>query len=392
MKYPTTRFVFDRKKTASKEKDALIQVEVLHERRKKYISTGVKVYKDQWSEKAHVINRNDMLSLNERIQTMKTGIDRYINSLIVNEVEFSWEAFESYLRRSEAVNQTFIDYIADRIEERNDITLSTKKNHRKLLSIMEEFGGITTFAQLTRPNISRFYDWLLGRDIIKISRDGTEIKTKMAQQTVSGYMKTLRTYIHDAIIMEKLDKDPSVGIKVKRGETMDSKWLTEEEVKRLEETEMPNGSLTRVRDLFIYCCYTGLAFADLMDFDPSKIEREDDYMIMHGRRAKTGQEYFVLILPKAQEILEKYNYKLPKYSNQQYNHRLKDVAKVANINKPLASHFARHTAGMLLLNNGVRLEVVAKVLGHSSVKITEKVYASVLKKTVAMEMSKMLDK
>ena len=69
---------------------------------------------------------------------------------------------------------------------------------------------------------------------------------------------------------------------------------------------------------------------------------------------------------------------------------MKDLAKVANINKEISSHFARHSAGMLLLNNGVRLEVVAKVLGHSSVKITEKVYASVLKKTVAMEMSKMI--
>lgn len=390
MKYPTTRFVFDRKKTASREREALIQVEVLYERKKKYISTGVKVYKDQWSDRHNIVNRNDMLALNERIKAMKDGIDKYITSLIMNDAPFCWDGLEAYLKRSDTDNQTFIDYIADRIEQRNDITLSTKKNHRKLLSIMDEFGGITTFPQLTKQNISRFYDWLLGREIVKIGRDGVEIKTKMAQQTVSGYMKTLRTYIHDAILMEKLDRDPSAGIKVKRGETMDCKWLSEEEVMLIENAEMPNGSLTRVRDLFIFACYSGLAFSDLMDFNPEKIEKDGDDMILQGKRAKTGQTYFVLILPKAKKILEKYDYKLPKYSNQQFNVRLKDVARISNVNKPLSSHFARHTCGMLLLNNGVRIEVVAKVLGHSSTKITERVYASILKKTVAKEMSKLI--
>ena len=82
MKYPTTRFVFDRKNTATKQTAALIQVEVLLQGKKKYISTGVKVYKDQWNDKKLVFNCNDMFEKNDRINEMKSSIDSYIQDLI----------------------------------------------------------------------------------------------------------------------------------------------------------------------------------------------------------------------------------------------------------------------------------------------------------------------
>ena len=129
-----------------------------------------------------------------------------------------------------------------------------------------------------------------------------------------------------------------------------------------------------------------------MDFNIEKIEEDGEDKYLYGHRKKTGEEYIVLILPQALQILEKYKYKLPKYSNQQYNHRLKDVAKVVGIDKPISSHYGRHTAGMLLLNNGISIEVVAKVLGHSTIRETQRVYASVLKKTVIKEMNKLKKK
>ena len=153
---------------------------------------------------------------------------------------------------------------------------------------------------------------------------------------------------------------------------------------------MPNGSLTRVRDLFVFSCYSGLAFSDLMDFRPDKIEKEGENMYMYGKRIKTGQEYIVLILPKAKEILEKYDYKLPKYSNQQYNHRLKDVAEAAGVDKPISSHWSRISFGFLALNSGVRIEVVSKAMGHSTINETQRTYSRILKKTVVSEMGKML--
>ncbi len=392
MKYPTTRFVFDRKKTATKQKDALIQLEVLHERKKKYISTGVKVYKDQWTDKAQVINREDMLELNERIRGVKKAIDDYISKLITNNQAFDWDAFERFLVQAETTKMTFIDYVYKRISERNDITASTKKAHMKLISSLMDYGKIIGFEQLTRPNVADYYDWLLGHDIIKIGHDGREYVTKLAPITAWSYMKLLRTYIHDAMLHELLNFDPSMGIKVKKADSEQTRWLTVEEVKKLEETEMPNGSLARVRDLFIYSCYTGLAYSDLMDFKPEKLENDGENTYIYGRRKKTGQEYVVLILPQAQAILEKYNYNLPKYSNQQYNKNLKLVAEAAGIDKPLSSHWSRITFGFMALNLGLRIEVVSKAMGHATISETQRTYSRILKQTVVKEMQVMVGK
>ena len=312
MKYPTTRFVFDRKKTASKTKDALIQVEILLDGKKKYVTTGVRVYKDQWNDRNHVCKRDDMFTLNERIDAIKERIDGYINKLAKNGDAFDWDSFTKFIESKGETKESFIDYVRRRILERQDIKASTKKAHMKMIGLFLEFGKINRFEDLTKPNIAAFYEWMLGRDIVKIGRDGKEYTTKMQVSTVAGYMKNLRTYIHDAMLFEKIEKDPSVGITVKRKESEQTRWLTKDEVKRIEDAKLSNGSLVRVRDLFIFSCYSGLAFSDLMDFRPGKLEREGDETYLYGHRIKTGKEYIVLILPKAQEILEKYDYQLPK--------------------------------------------------------------------------------
>lgn len=390
MKYPTTRLVFDRKKTATKKEDALIQIEVLYERKKKYITTGVRVYKDQWNDKMMVINRDDSTVLNQRISSVKTSIDLYISDLIEKGIEFKWDSFDRFLKGEKRKTTSFLDFIAQRIEERNDIKCSTKKSHRKIIGSLLEHGRIVDFADLTRANIADYYQWLMGKKIEKVSSDGTSYIGNMSVASAWGYMKILRTYIHDAIVREIIDKDPSAGIKVKKGDYEQTRWLTEEELHKIEDAEMPNGSLARVRDLFIFGCYSGLAYSDLMDFNPEKLEKDGDYIFIYGRRIKTGQEYVVLILPKAKEILEKYEYNLPKYSNQQYNKRLKLVAKAAGIDKEISSHWARITFGFMALNQGVRIEVVSKAMGHATISETQRTYSRILKKTVVNEMKTLI--
>lgn len=390
MKYPTTRFVFDRKNTASKKKEALIQIEVLLQGKKKYISTGVKVFKDQWSEKLHVQNREDSEKLNARIDNTKATIDGYITNLIKEQKAFEWESLGRFISQEIADKETFISYIERRIAERSDIKASTKKSHKKIVASLDAFGRIRDFSDLTKANIADYYDFLLGYEYEKISSDGTIVKARIAQQTAWSYMKILRTYIHDAILHEKIDKDPSAGIKVKRGNTEQTRWLTEEEVDKIEKAKMSSGSLVRVRDLFIFSCYCGLAYSDLMDFKPEKLEQDGEDTFLYGKRVKTGEEYVVLILPKAQKILEKYNYNLPKYSNQQYNHRLKDVAKEAGVEKPISSHWGRISFGFMALNKGVRIEVVSKAMGHATISETQRTYSRILKKTVVNEMRKLV--
>ena len=92
------------------------------------------------------------------------------------------------------------------------------------------------------------------------------------------------------------------------------------------------------------------------------------------------------------EILQKYDYQLPIISNEKYNDYLKVLAMMAGINKPISSHWARHTGATMLLNDGVDMEIVAKILGHSTTKITRKIYAKLLDETVAEGMAKLDNK
>lgn len=369
--YPTTRFVFDRKHTATEQKKALIQIEVLLKGRKKYISTGVKVFKNQFNKKTLVCNTFEMNALNNRLKAAKGRIDDFITGLMETGETFTFEKLEKFLAVEDVKEASFIDYVAKRIDERTDIRESSKKTQRKVIGSLVEFGKICDFADLTRVNILEYDEFLHGRGI--------------AQPTVHSYHKTLKTYINDAIRHELMTSNPYLGLQFKRGESRQGMYLTEEEFAAFRDVELGNESLVKVRDLFVVQCLTGLAYSDLMSFDFNRVSKVGGSYVIEDRRHKTGIEYCAVLLPEALAIVRKYHGRLPRFSNQQYNMRLKVVAEAAGIDKPVASHWGRRTCGMLLLNHGVSIETVAKVLGHSSIRTTEQAYAKLLNTSVVRE-------
>lgn len=359
--YPTTRFVFDRKHTATEQKKALIQIEVLLKGRKKYVSTGLKVFKNQFNKKALVCNTFEMNALNDRLKAAKGRIDSFITGLMQVDDAFTFEKLEKFLTAENAKEASFIDYVAKRIDERTDIRETTRKSQRKVVGSLVDFGKICEFSDLTRSNILDYDEFLHGRGI--------------AQPTVHSYHKTLKTYINDAIRHELMTSNPYLGLQFKRGESRHGMYLTEDEFAKVRDVELGNESLAKVRDLFVVQCLTGLAYSDLMSFDFNRVSKVGDSYVIEDRRHKTGIEYCAVLLPEALAIVRKYHGQLPRFSNQQYNMRLKVVAEAAGIDKPVASHWGRRTCGMLLLNHGVSMETVAKVLGHSSIRTTEQAYA-----------------
>ena len=379
LSYPISRFVFDRKKISSEKRKGLIQIEVRYEKKRKWISTGIKVFKDQWHDKRYIVNSLDSDELNERLFLCKEKIDSYFNSLMEKGITFSWDDFDTFLKRMDTstFSETFIDYVARRIEERNDIKPSTKANHRKLLTSLDEFGKILYFSDLTKSNVADYYNFLLGKEVII---QGKVQKLKLT--TTSSYMKFLKVYINDAIQHDKLDKNPCNGLKVKRGSAENGRWLSLEELSRIENIENIPSSLKIIRDLFLIQCYTGMAYTDLMDFSPEKLTEIDGVTVLSGKRKKSGESYVTVIYPTLKNLLDKYNYNIPKRTNQSYNRALKILSMACNIDKPLATHWARRTCGMLMLNKGYSIEVVAKVLGHSDIKTTQQCYAKILDRTV----------
>lgn len=373
--------MFDRKHVASKKRKGLVQIEVTFKRKRKWISSNVKLYKDQWDDRKRVINSTESVSLNEWLNSQVTALEQWLRE----NAPFSWEKLDTFISQGRHSNN-FLDFLNETIGGRNDIRETTRKAHRKLIGILKEFGGITYIEDLTKPNILLFDNWLHGRKIRKLRKDGTEYFAPMRQQSIYSYHKLLRTYIHIAITRNMLTSDPYYMTRFQKGESEPGRYVTTSELKRIMMSEMRSGSIARARDLFIFQAYTGLAYADLALFDFTKATEKDEKYVYSGKREKTGEPFFFVILAPAMEILRKYDYELPVTSSQTYDANLKKVAEDARVDKPLASHWARRTAGMMLLNAGIRLEVVAKILGHSSVRTTEKFYASINEDTVANEM------
>lgn len=366
MAYPLISVVFDEKKVASKTKEGLVQVRIYHNHKRKFISTGVKVFADQWNDKSFVKGRSDALLLNDQINDTLNKIRDCANECVRQSGNFFFEKFSELYEIETHVTMSFLDFMRDRMYKRN-IKNSTLGQHEVCYNKLKKFALIQTFKDLTLPNVMKFEDWLK--------------ETGIRQTSVNSRIRILKTYISEAHRLGYIDKDPTLNVHFDRGKVRTRRYLTPEELKKVASVEL-HGVHERARDVFMFMCYTSLSYADAQKFDFHRdcFLKDGKYMF-RDTRIKTGEEYFIVLIPQAMEILAKYDYSLPKYSNGRINDLLNGVAIMAGLNKELTCHVARHTAACLALNNGVRIEVVSKMLGHSNINTTQ-VYAKMLSKEV----------
>lgn len=217
---------------------------------------------------------------------------------------------------------------------------------------------------------------------------------KQAQITINKTIQRLRTPIKQAISEGYLDRDPFILHQTKkvRKEII---FLTTEELKEFEEATFQQKRLELVQDLFVFCCYTGLAYNEMSNLESKHIIIGFDgmnWIIM--KREKTQREISIPVLPKAQIIIDKYfkNNALifPSISNQKFNSYLKEIADITGIQKRLTHHVARKTfASTVLLYNDVPMEIVSELLGHSNMVITQESYGKVVQKKVSEAMNKL---
>ena len=369
MKYPTVRVVFDRKKQATKQKAGLVQIEVLYNQKRKFISTGVKVYAGQWKEKTMVSGRGDAIELNDTILLMVGEVREYINSVIKEKKEFSFKKFEVFWTTRGGNESSFIDFMRGRIEA-HVMKESTRKQHKVVLNKLIDFGKIQSFDDLTIENIKLFDEF-------------TRTKAKK-QSTVHGIHKRLKVYVKEAWLFGRIKSNPYDGMTIPRGDnSKNRKYLTFEELDRVRNECINDISISNVRDCFVFCCFTGLAYADLEKFNwKTDVIQEGEKYVIKSSRVKTGTNYSITLLSPAMDILRKHDFKLPVMTNQQYNLRLKVLASYAKINKNLTSHVARHTFATWTLSQGVNIEIVSKMLGHTDIKTTQ-IYAKILQEDVS---------
>ena len=202
--------------------------------------------------------------------------------------------------------------------------------------------------------------------------------------TTNGYCQRVKTIVQFGIDNGKIKINPFAGIKLRKGEKS-VQFLSEEEVEKIRTTDFHNENLNRVRDLFVFQAASGLSYTDMAKLVPTDFQvTEDGQYYIHDKRNKTGVFYTAVILEQGVEILKKYHFKLPIIGNHKLNVYLKAIRDLCGIDKPIFSHVARHTYATRCLNRGIRLEVVAKLLGHSTTRITQH-YAKLLQNNILNE-------
>jgi len=219
---------------------------------------------------------------------------------------------------------------------------------------------------------------------------------KLRQATIYRSMQRLKKIIQFAIDENYLQNNPFSLYKNKKYKTK-IVYLSTDELKLLESHNFSQERLQRVKDLFVFCCYTGLAYTEMSNLSTNHLVKEfDGNTWIKMTRQKTDEIISVPLLPQAKVILDKYKTDkslLPKISNQKFNSYLKEIAEILGINKKLTHHIARKTfATTVLLYNDVPMEIVSKLLGHSKMSVTQDSYGEVVQKNVSKQMQKLKSK
>ena len=224
---------------------------------------------------------------------------------------------------------------------------------------------------------------------------------KCANNSAVKYIKNFGKIIRICIANRWLIYDPFLNYKNKI-KIVDRVYLTTGELQEMTNKDMVTDRLTQVRDIFLFCCFTGLAYADVKKLRRwdlvTGIDREQWISI---KRQKTDTPSRIPLLPAASTLMQRYvNHPncensgkvLPVLSNQKMNAYLKEIADVCGINKPITFHIARHTfATTITLLNGVPIESVSKMLGHTNIKTTQH-YAKILDIKVGADMAMLKNK
>ena len=382
IRQPTITYIYNRYKKATATKTAAVELRIAYNWKQKYMTTGIYILPNQWSKKdQRVINRFDSIILNQTLEKLIMDVRKIIYEML-EEGYVDIFAIPARLEAKKKKGITFLDFCNQRAEARKyGKAIDSQERYDRFLRFLHSYGKIKTFSELTESKVMELDRYL-------------KLKKMKAKSRWNNYHRFLNSFILDAQKDGIIQRNPYDHVKIDHGDDHDGieKYLTPEEFQIVRTAVMPDDRLNRVRDVFVFHAYTCMSYHDLKAFDIKKIREIDGKKVYSGYRGKTKIEFTVPLLGPAVEILEKYKGKLPLLSNVKYNEYLKEVMTAAGIKKPVTTHWARHTGATLLLNAGVPIEIVSKICGHSSVKMTEKVYAKLLPKTVIEEVNKIEDK
>jgi site-specific recombinase XerD len=368
------------------------------------IEISTKRYVDitKWSSEAGKLkgNSEEARSLNTYLDILKARVYDYQKEII----------HETGFVTLDAMKNKILG-----VQERALTLIPIFKDHNKKLKALQgaEYskGTITRYETALKHTIE-FLQWKYSKTDIEIKaidnafinefefylRSVRKCNNNSAVKYVkSNFGKVVRLCVANGW----LQRDPFINYASKMKE-VNRQFLTEQELQTLSNKALMNERLRQVRDIFVFSCYTGLAYIDAANLTPQNIAvGMDGEKWIYTFRQKTDTRTNIPVLPPAMAIIEKYkehqlckvkNKLLPILSNQKMNAYLKEIATLCNITKELTFHIARHTfATTVTLSNGIPIETVSKMLGHSSIKQTQH-YAKILDRKVSDDMKVLREK
>lgn len=357
---------------------------------RKQFTTGLFVNPVFWDNKLQKVKTQDYKYINAQIKQIKTKID---NIVLVIQLQGGDCTLDNIYNK----------YIGKEIKKKEYI-LSYYKQYlikiKKLVGLEIKDNTYNKFVYVGN-HLEAFIKWKFKKADYLLEELSLQflddfdyyLKTEKKQEqiTINKTIQRLRTPIKQAISEGYLDRDPFILHKSKTVRKVVI-FLTTEELKTLEEVVLQQKRLAMIQDLFIFCCYTGLAYNEMAHLEKQHIQIGfDGINWIKMKREKTQRLISIPILPKAQEIIGKYstesNRIFPPISNQKFNSYLKEIADITGIEKRLTHHIARKTfASTVLLYNDVPMEIVSELLGHSNMTITQESYGKIVQKKVSEAM------
>ncbi|WP_321321032.1 site-specific integrase [Labilibaculum sp.] len=390
-------FVIRKSKSKSNlESPIYIRISVENERVE--ISTGRSISSEDWNNKAGKANarKKGGVQLNKFLDVLKNNIFDHHTEMIKN----------SELVTAKKLKLRFLG----KDEEQRSLLQVFEYHNKQMHALI----GIT-FAKATTKRYDTTLDHI--RNFLKHQYKINDIPLRQIKYSfitdLEHYFKTVRKCNHNsslkyiknfrkvinlALKNEWLDKDPFAKYQAKLVEVK-REFITKEELQRLENLKIKIKRLDMVRDMFVFACYSGLAYIDISNLTTDNIRIGiDGYQWIIMEREKTKTPSNLPLLPKAAELVKKYedfpgkkteDHIFPNYSNQKLNAYLKELADLTSIDKNITFHIARHTfATTVTLANGVPIESISSMLGHKSIRTTQ-IYSKVINEKVSKDMNKL---
>nr|WP_319267026.1 site-specific integrase [uncultured Draconibacterium sp.] len=377
-----------------------IYVRVTLNSRRVELSTGIYCLPETWDETGQQIRgRNEKARiLNNRLNKIEDDIQDHYNQLKSSGDDFDVTTIKNRLLNiddSEGILKVF-DYYLKNMNQKlgKGYSKETYKHYKSSRKRLGEF--VRKFSKKKDYPVEKVdYKFLEAFDVY------LKKEYKVHQNTAWNYHKHTRRVLNLAVSMDLIKKNPYSKYKVPLAET-NRDFLTATELNAIQDKEIKIKRLDAIRDIFVFACYTGLSYSDIAKLHRDHLRKgidKNDWIFID--RTKTNNRCRIPVLPEAKIILEKYQntpqYKvkgllLPVLTNQKMNSYLKELADICGVNKELTMHMARHTfATTVTLSNGVPLETVSKILGHTNLKTTQ-IYAKILDQKISDDIKQLQTK